>query len=79
MNKEVREKVLDQLSKSTLGDALRDLIDEKLAELKDSSTIKGDNKLVELEARQLAITKLQEIFSRIKKVEPLPLRAGEYE
>lgn len=79
MNIEARNKAIDQLSKSTLGDALRDLIDEKVAELKDSSTIQGADKLVELEARQLAIAKLQEIMSRIKKVEPLPERAGEYE
>jgi len=79
MNAEVREKSLKALANSSLGDALRDLINEKITDLNDSSTITGVDKLIELEARQLAIKKLKEIFSKIKKVETPIKRQGEYE
>lgn len=81
MKHELREKALESLADSSLGDALKDLINEKIDELNNSSTIKGtsEEKIIELEARQLAIKKLSEIFSKLKKSEPLPKRGREFE
>ena len=79
MNKKVREKTLESLADSSYGEALKDLVNEKIDELNNSSTIAGENKLVELEARQIAIKKLSDIFSKLKKTEPLPKRGREFE
>jgi len=79
MKLELREKSLKQLANSDLGDALKDYINEKMDELNNSSTITGNNKLVELEARQLAVKKLSEIFNKLKKSEPPKKRGIEFE
>ena len=79
MRKELRDKKLESLANSDLGDALKDYINEKIDELNNSFTITGENKLAELEARQLAIKKLSEIFNKLKKVEPLTKRGKEFE
>jgi len=79
MKKELRDKQLVSLADSTMGEALKELINEKIDELNNSSTIMGDNKLVELEARQLAVKKLSEIFNKLKKSEPPKKRGIEFE
>jgi len=81
MRKDLRDKQLKSLASSDLGDALKDYINEKIDELNNSSTITGtpEKKIIELEARQLAIKKLSEIFNKLKKSEPPKKRGIEFE
>jgi len=80
MKKEMREKILKNMANTSQGEAVKDLIDEKIAELDSVRTIIGipsEEKTIILTGRQLAIKKLIEIKSKLKKRETLPTRVKE--
>jgi len=80
MNKEIRDNILKGLAESAKeGEAMRDLIQEKIDELSDIMSIRAGE--TELVGRQFAIKKLKEIKNKItvKKTEKIKRGKSEYE
>lgn len=62
MKKEQREKYLKELAKSTMGEALKDFLEEKIDELKDVTRLPAEHLEVQARANIMAILKLKKII-----------------
>lgn len=62
MNKEIRQKYLKELAKSNTGEALKDLLEEKIDELKDVTRLPAEHLEVQARANIVAIVKLKQII-----------------
>lgn len=67
MSKEERQKLLAELSRTNMGRALQDLIEEELSKI---DTVKGVKSLEEALGRELATESLERIFSFLDKPNP---------
>jgi len=65
MTPEQRKKLLESLAKSSQGEAVKDLINEKISELRDVTKLPQENLEVQARANVAAIAKLKQIIHLI--------------
>jgi len=62
MDKEQRNKLLEELAKSSKGEAVKDLLEEKISELRDVTRLPAEHLEVQARANIVAIVKLKSII-----------------
>lgn len=75
MKKEEREQLLDHLSESKLGDAIKEYID---VQINDLNSVREVKEVEEVIGRQLAIEKLERIKRRLLKIESEQNEGSQY-
>lgn len=73
MKREERDKLLEELSRSQIGVALLEFINEKIFEMKDISKIKDFNEML---GKQEAIKTLEKIFSFLNRFRENDVKKG---